>query len=365
MPRLLSCPHGHQWEEDATAAPDDSPACPVCGADVATVKSDHGDTATVLQMHPQPLPVRAVPLDQPPPQLPDFEILEEIGRGGMGIVYRARQKRGDDIVAIKVIRKDRLQHEDAVRRFRREAQAAARLSHPNIVQVHDFDRAGDTHFLVMEFVDGITLEKYVEYAVPVTIPQAGEFIRQAALGLQHAHEQALVHRDIKPSNLMITPRPDDSREASDYAVKLLDMGVARVSQLSGQAPGESLSTLTQGGTVIGTADYVAPEQLEDPHGADVRADLYSLGCTFYFVLVGDVPFPGGSLISKLDKQRWETPALVNVARPEIVPAVAAVIAKLLAKNPTERFQTPAELIAALDELARTNHASWEPAGPMP
>src|SRR4029079_18455436 len=123
----------------------------------------------------QPLPVRPVPLDQLPPELPDFEILEEIGRWVIVVVYRARHKRANYIVAIKVIRKDRLQHEEAVRRFRREAQAAQRLSHPNIVHVRDFDRAGDTHYLVMEFVDGITLEKYVELHGPLAIPLACEF----------------------------------------------------------------------------------------------------------------------------------------------------------------------------------------------
>ena len=265
----------------------------------------------------------------------------------MGIVYRARQLADGRIVAVKVIRKDRLVHEEAVRRFRREAQAAARLDHPNIVRLFDSDRAGDTHYIVMEYVNGITLERHVEQQGPLTIPQACDFIRQAALGLQHAHEQALVHRDIKPSNLMVTP--------ANYQVKLLDMGVARVLQIGGQTPGESLSTLTQGGSVIGTADYIAPEQLEDPHGADIRADLYSLGCTFYFILTGQVPFPGGSLISKLDKQRWEAPTPLPTLRGDITPAVARVVQKLMAKKPAERFQTPGELAEVLAQLARHNY----------
>jgi serine/threonine protein kinase len=308
---------------------------------------------------------------QLPPDLPDFEILEEIGRGGMGIVYRARQRADGQIVAVKVIRKDRLQHEEAVKRFRREAQAAARLSHPNIVRVCDFDHAGDTHYLVMEYVAGITLERLVEQQGSLTIPQACDFIRQAALGLQHAREQALVHRDIKPSNLMVTPTPLAPKgdgdpapsppaplpggEGSEYHVKLLDMGVARVLQLGGAAPGESLSTLTQGGTVIGTADYVAPEQLEDPHGADIRADLYSLGCTFYFLLTGQVPFPGGSLLSKLDKQRWHDPTSLTHLRGDTPPAVARVVEKLMAKRPANRYQTPGELADTLALLARHDY----------
>jgi serine/threonine protein kinase len=326
----------------------------VCGSAAAdstqpqSAGLSENDTPTVVQA-PAPVQPAVEPrLDQPPPQLPDFEILGEIGRGGMGIVYRARQRDGQ-IVAVKVIRKDRLLHEEAVRRFRREAQAAARLCHPNIVTVFDFDRAGDTHFLVMELVDGITLERHVEEQGPLTIPQACDFMRQAALGLQHAHEQALVHRDIKPSNLMV------AKAAAGFQIKLLDMGVARVLQLGSQSGVESFNTLTQSGTVIGTADYVAPEQLEDPHGADVRADLYSLGCTFYFVLTGQVPFPGGSVLSKLDKQRWQDPTELTQLRGDIPDAVARVVGKLMKKRPADRYQTPDELAHALDLLARHHY----------
>ncbi|MEI7684002.1 MAG: serine/threonine-protein kinase [Planctomycetota bacterium] len=298
------------------------------------------------------------------PSIPDFVILGELGRGGMGIVYKAHRKNDPTIVALKVIRKDRLQQDESVRRFRREAQAAARLNDPNIVRVYDSDHTGDTHYLVMEYVAGVTLERFVEQHGPLEYRLAVDFLRQSALALAHAHANGLVHRDIKPSNIMIVPPSGRHPDGSAAIVKVLDMGVARVLH-SEHHPGEALSTLTQGGSVIGTADFVAPEQLEDPHGADVRADLYSLGCTFYFVLVGEVPFPGGSLVSKLDKQRWQIPRAVNLVRPEIAPAVAEVIAKLLAKKPADRFQAPAELIVALDELLRTDYASWEPAGPKP
>lgn len=312
-------------------------------------------TPTLLQVDSGPSCGPAVAPLQPPPILPDFEILEELGRGGMGIVYRARQLADQQIVAIKVIRKDRLQHEEAVRRFRREAQAAARLCHPNIVQVVDSDHTGDTHFLVMEYVPGLTLERYVEQYGPLPIAVACDYLRQAALGLQHAHEQALVHRDIKPSNLMVTPAPAASDPpTATYQIKVLDMGVARVLQL-GPTPGESLSTLTQGGSVIGTADYIAPEQLEDPHGADIRADLYSLGCTFYFLLTGQVPFPGGSLISKLDKQRWQMPEPVEQIRAEVPRVVARLLGQLLAKKPADRFQTPGALAKALTRLAKYDY----------
>ena len=354
MPRMLSCPHGHRWEAaDDTVGRADSLACPTCGSIVAMAEADVStETAPTVLQAGSVWPVLSLNPSQPPPEIPEFEILEQIGQGGMGIVYRARVRADGHIVAIKVIRKDRLQHEEAVRRFRREAQAAARLDHPNIVRVCDFDRAGDTHYLVMEYVDGITLERYVEQQGSLAVAQACDFIRQAALGLQHAHEQALVHRDIKPSNLMVTPAPRGDQAAHPLCIKLLDMGVARVLQIGGGSANESLSTLTQGGAVIGTADYVAPEQLEDPHGADIRADLYSLGCTFYFLLTGRVPFPGGSLISKLDKQRWHEPTPIETLRGDIPPAVARVVAKLMEKKPADRFKTPGEIAEALATLAQ-------------
>jgi eukaryotic-like serine/threonine-protein kinase len=190
----------------------------------------------------------------------------------------------------------------------------------------------------------------VEQNGPLPVADACEYIRQTALGLQHIHEQALVHRDIKPGNLMLT-RPETVGGAGPIRlVKILDMGVARLHQL-GESPLETLTTLTQDGAVIGTADFIAPEQLEDPHAADIRADLYSLGCSFYSMLTGQVPFPGGTLIQKLDRQRWETPPAVNQLRPEIAPAVVAVVRKLMEKKPQQRFQTPAEVAAALEQLA--------------
>ncbi len=285
------------------------------------------------------------------PVLPDFEIVEEVGRGGMGIVYKARQLSRNRIVALKVIRKDRLPSDEAVRRFRREAEAASRLSHPNVVLVYDSDHSGDTHYLAMEFVKGVTLENLVEQKGPLSVDQACKYVRQAALGLQHAHEQALVHRDIKPGNLMVTWPTQNANAAAapDGVVKILDMGVARLYTL-GESPIDSLSTLTQGGAVIGTADYIAPEQLENPHAADIRADLYSLGCTFYYLLTGQVPFPGGTLIQKLDRQRWETPPAVNQHKPHLPQAVVDVVHRLMAKKPADRLQTPADLVTALTQL---------------
>jgi hypothetical protein len=344
MPRQLRCLNGHQWEAPADAP---TPAggvviCPVCGA---AEKTFAGTPTFVLPAGPQPRE-----REQPLPVLTRYEVLSELGRGGMGIVYQARQKEGGRLVALKVIRKERLSHPEVLRRFRREAQAAARLSHPNIVAVYEADQEGDVHFLAMEYVAGITLQRLVERSGPLAVALACDCVRQTALGLQHAVEQALVHRDVKPANLMVVapsgtlpPRP---------VVKVLDMGVARLYQLR-DLHEESLSTLTRDGSVLGTPDYVAPEQLEDPHAADIRADLYSLGCTFYYLLSGQVPFPGGTLIQKLDRQRWETAPSVDQLRPEVPAPVAAVVRRLMAKHPDDRYRNPGELAAALEQLSRT------------
>jgi eukaryotic-like serine/threonine-protein kinase len=332
MSRLLFCSRGHEWHTDATGSPS---VCPVCSPD--TVPS------TALAGPPRPVV-------QPPPTIAGYEILGELGRGGMGIVYKARDLVRNRDVALKVILKERLASTEALGRFRREAQAAARLSHPNIVAVYDYDQDGDTHYLAMEYVPGQTLQKLVDQAGPLSVVHACTFVRQLALGLQHAAEQSLVHRDIKPSNVMaVMP---GARLPSRPLVKLLDMGVARLHQTQ-DFQEVSITTLTRDGAVVGTPDYIAPEQLENPHGADIRADLYSLGCTFYFLLSGQVPFPGGTLIQKLDRQRWEHPLAVDQLRPEIPAAVAAVVRRLMAKHPDDRYRTPGELAAVLEQLART------------
>jgi serine/threonine protein kinase len=214
MPRQLTCPNGHRWELPSAAPPPggDSLVCPVCGTQTETVLAPVGlatptrrpsssDPSSVTQSRPgtPARPNAAAAL----PAIAGYEVLEEVGRGGMGIVYKARQFSTGRLVALKVIRRERLLAEDSVRRFRREVQAAARLTHPNIVLVYDSDQSGDTHFLAMEYVDGITLQRLVEVEGPLPPARACDYVRQAALGLQHAHEQALVHRDVKPANLML------------------------------------------------------------------------------------------------------------------------------------------------------------------
>lgn len=280
-----------------------------------------------------------------------YVLLERLGEGGMGQVFKARQARLGRIVAIKVIRADRLTSTDAVRRFRREIEAAAQLDHPNIVRALDADEAGGSHFFVMEFVEGTDLGKLVRTKGPLPVATACEYARQTALGLQHAYERGLVHRDIKPSNLLLTTRE---------TVKILDMGLARLDR---GEESESTSALTQEGAVMGTLDYIAPEQAQDAHAVDIRADLYSLGCTLYFLLSGRVPFPEGNALTKLLKHRTEPPPPLERLRPEVPPPVAAVVHRLMAKRPEQRYQTPAEAAWALEQALRPAEETLLPGDP--
>jgi serine/threonine protein kinase len=295
---------------------------------------------------------------EPWPSIPNYAILAILGQGGMGVVYQARQLSLERLVALKVIRPERLNHPDAVKRFRREAQSAARLSHPNIVTVFDAGQLGPLHFCVMEYVAGLDLQKLAERLKPFPALRALDFIRQAALGLQHAHDKGLVHRDIKPANLMV--QDPDGPAAT---VKLLDLGLARMSQA--QHDEDLLSSLTHDGMFLGTVDFVAPEQAQNPKKADIRSDLYSLGCTLYYLLTGRVPFPGSTLLEKLDKHRWETPTPIDQLRHDLPPGTGVVLKRLLAKRPEDRFQTPAELAQVLETLGRPGSVVTTPVSRPP
>jgi serine/threonine protein kinase len=266
-----------------------------------------------------------------------YVVLSLLGEGGMGKVLKARHRLMKRVVALKIIRPTLLAQPRAVERFHREIEAVARLAHPNIVAAYDADQVGGTHFLVMEYVDGTDLARLVKRHGPLSAGMASECIRQAALGLEHAFAQGLVHRDIKPHNLLLS-------RGQPPVVKILDMGLARLQVGEGDG-------LTHTGAVMGTPDFIAPEQASDSHKVDIRADLYSLGCTLYFLLCGEAPFPGGTALEKLFKHQYVAPRPIELRRPDVPPDVAAVVAKLMAKRPEERYQTPAELVAALTPLA--------------
>jgi eukaryotic-like serine/threonine-protein kinase len=291
--------------------------------------------------------------------LGQYVLLDKLGEGGMGQVFKARKQRTDRLVALKVIRKERLARADIVRRFEREVRLAGQLSHPNVVAAIDADTVGETLMFVMEFVDGVNLSVLVKKSGPLPVAQACDFIRQAASGLAHAHEKGVIHRDIKPSNLFVTQSAEPgSRNAKKSSairapgsamVKILDMGLARIGE--GEGDNDSAMDLTVEGQVVGTPDYIAPEQMIDARSVDHRADLYALGCTFYYLLTGSVPFPGGSLGEKLLKHQLHHPRAIDQFRTDVPPAVIEVVNRLMAKRPEDRFQAASEVVAILSGSA--------------
>jgi len=290
------------------------------------------DQPTFTGPSPDPAPLAGLPKELN--DHPRYRVVAALGAGGMGAVYRAEHRLMDRPVVLKVIRSDLLGSAPMVERFRREVKAAARLaSHPNIVAAYDAEQAGETHMLVMEFIEGTDLAKLVKRRGPLPVGEACEYARQAALGLQHAFEDGMVHRDIKPQNLMLTTRGQ---------IKILDFGLARfASEVVSQGG------LTAEGMVLGSADYVAPEQIDDPHTADILADIYSLGCTLYFLLAGHPPFPDGSLLQKLLAHREKAPRPLTEVRPDVPPELARVVERMMAKTPSLRPSTPAEVVLAL------------------
>jgi serine/threonine protein kinase len=289
------------------------------------------------------------------PRIEGYQILGELGHGGMGVVYRARELGLDRVVALKVLHDARQTNADAVRRFLREAEAATRVLHPHIVHIYQAGQAGEVYFLAMEYVDGVDLDRLVAESGPLSVAQSCDYVRQTALGLEHVHERGLIHRDIKPTNLMVTPAPPRKDRAlasptSRGLVKILDLGLARLYRplRTRVVP----STITYEGAFLGTPDFIAPEQAKDPRKVDHRADLYSLGCTFYFLLTGRVPFLAEVVAEKLYQHWTAEPVPLAELRPDVPPAVVAVVRRLMAKQPEDRFASAAELAAALRQAAK-------------
>jgi len=276
-----------------------------------------------------------------------YRLLEPLGSGGSGQVFKARHLKMNRLVALKVLRRAGRLDSDAVQRFHREIEVTSQLAHPNIIHALEAGPIGPALVLVMEYVDGIDLERLVQRSGSLSVPLACDYIRQAALGMQYAHERGLVHRDVKPGNLLITRTPEGPPTG---LVKLLDLGLARLRYQTCDSRTADLTLAGSNAVTQGTPDYMAPEQALDFHGADIRSDLYSLGCTFYFLLAGQPPFAGGSLAEKLLKHQQTPPPPIDKARTDLPPGLAAIVMKLLAKHPGDRYQTPGELIQALDAL---------------
>ena len=280
-----------------------------------------------------------------------YRLLRLIGAGGMSSVYLAEHSTLHSKVAIKVLPIKRVDQSSYLARFEREAQTSARLNHPNIVRAFDLDTSGSIHFIAMEFVDGIDLHAKVKQDGPLSLRQAVDYTRQAALGLQHAHEEGLVHRDIKPANLILDARG---------TVKILDLGLAF-------AKGEDDTSLTQehGEKVLGTADYLSPEQAKDSHKADARSDIYALGCTFHYLLTGRPPFAKGTLAERIQAHLRTPPPNLLDERPDTPPALVELYFRMMEKHPEGRPQTAGEVAAALGGWLAANDQANPQGRPEP
>ncbi|HSQ56735.1 MAG TPA: serine/threonine-protein kinase [Gemmata sp.] len=380
----LTCPCGHTWDHPrGEPLPTDlrsiCPACTLAAQNTLDPSSKSGSSANssgigIITAPPPPPPARAsiVPASgtfiQTPTQqshsaaasvaiapgsiIAGFEIHEELNRGGMGVIYKARQLVMNRLVAFKAIIPAKLERPGVRERFDAEVKASALLNHPNIVNVYDADLDGPCPYLAMEYVPGVDLLRLVRKGGPLPVSDAVYYIRQAAEGLQHAHERGLIHRDVKPSNLMVSPGPitPESLKAGKLPkIKILDMGLARVIPPEGIG---STADLTEPGIFLGTPDYVSPEQAEDSQHADARSDLYSLGGALYFLLTGEVPFPGKTLVEKIRKAITEAPPTAGAKRKDVPPGLDAIIRKMLAVDPNDRYQTGSEVVQALDRILR-------------
>ena len=347
-------------------------SCPDCRRRVAEMSSDsflgrlrgaQGSPATSATNRSQvgdssadsgpAVAISPPPADTMPPGLidhPDYEVIRELGRGGMGVVYLVRNKLMGRLEVLKVVGGHLVERPGVRDRFLREVQSAAKLQHKNIVTAYSAMRLGESIVLAMEYVQGDDLAKKVKTEGPApSVVHACKYfvIYQAALGLQHAHERGMVHRDIKPANLI------HARDGKKAIVKVLDFGLAKVT-----SEGQADSGLTREGQMLGTPEYIAPEQIRDAQSADIRADIYSLGCTFYYLLTGGPPFRGEHLWDLYQAHFSMDAGPLNLVRPEVPVELASLVAKMMAKDPRRRFQTPGEVARELTRFFKP--VAWQP-----
>ncbi len=269
------------------------------------------------------------------PQIGSYRLVESLGSGGMSSVFRAIHVASGLEVALKVLPRSLAKNGTLLQRFLREAKSAESLQHPNIVAIYDRGSEDGRYYLVLEYVSGGDLHDRVRNKGPLSVVDAVGVIRAVATGLKHAAEQGLIHRDIKPANLLMTPEGD---------VKITDLGLAL------QIADED-ERVTRDGTTVGTVDYMAPEQARDSRATSIRSDIYSLGCTFYYLLIGSAPFPGGDVPDKLRRHAFEAPPDVRALRPAIPRSLSNIIKKMMAKKPAKRYKDYDELLAALNAIS--------------
>jgi serine/threonine protein kinase len=280
-------------------------------------------------------------------KLGPFQVLAPVGKGGMGTVYLARDSRSDQLLALKVLPPKRAREEERIlARFRREMEMCYRVAHPNLAWTYEVGVCQGVYFIAMEFIPGNNLFNLVSKEGPLPVPRAARLFAEVASALEHAHMQGLIHRDLKPSNIVITP--------NDHA-KVLDLGLAL---MQGEIPTDRTVVGGQG-YVVGSMDYIAPEQAEDASKADPRSDIYGLGCTLYFVLTGRPPFPGGKAQDKIQCHRTQEPVPINELNPNVPAGFIEVVRKMTAKRPEERFASAAEVQEELEKWL-----AGEPVRPM-
>ena len=278
-----------------------------------------------------------------------YVLLDLIGQGGMGRVYLARDTRLNRRVALKILSPERVSNPRAIARFQREARVGAQLQHENLVRIYDFGESNGRYFLVMEYIEGKTIGTLISEHGQMPPATAVRLARQVALGLEHAHLKGLIHRDVNPYNVLVT---------RDGTAKLADLGLAI--DLSEE------DHVTREGATVGTFDYVAPEQARHSHSADIRSDIYSLGCTIYHMCTGQVPFPSPSLPEKLFAHQALEPTPLDQALPGFPEGLAAIVHRMMRKSPDERYATPMQVVQALEPYAEVPSVhriprGWEPA----
>jgi serine/threonine protein kinase len=298
-----------------------------------------------------------------------YHVLDKLGQGGLSSVYKARHHEFHTLVAIKIVRPEVFASSEGRQQFLQEVEAMARLDHANIVQFCDADQWNDAFYFTMEYVEGTDLGKVVRLGGALRVQEACDYIRQSALGLQHAFERNLIHRDVKPVNLFLTyASPPGPVAAPSFAarhqlatapaatmqmkplIKILDWGLASLRNPKGWTDEPMLEN--GGKSIIGTADYLSPEQARNANAVDIRSDIYSLGCSFYYLLTGQPPFPDGTLMQKILQHQAAEPKPIDSFRDDVPAGVTAIINRMMAKQPEDRFQTPASVALSLAPFAR-------------